>query len=165
MQKSSAAIIGIIIVIVIAVGGYAIFHKSPTKVVTTSTSYATSAPKTSSSSSTTQSPATTSSAVLLTKTNASVGQYLTDPSGDALYTYGGDSAGVSNCTGSCLANWPAYQDKGSTSGLPTNVSTLKRTDNGETQYTYKGMPLYTFEGDTPGQVTGNGVSNFQVAKP
>lgn len=104
-------------------------------------------------------------AVLATKTSSSLGQYLAEPNGQALYTYAGDTSGVSNCTGSCLASWPAYQDKGSTSGLPTGVSTIKRTDNGEIQYTYNGMPLYTFVSDSNGQVTGNGVSNFFVAKP
>ncbi|HTB48698.1 MAG TPA: hypothetical protein VK712_01300 [Verrucomicrobiae bacterium] len=83
----------------------------------------------------------------------------------ALYTYGADTSGTSNCTGSCLSSWPAYQDTGSTAGLPTGISTIKRTDNGEIQYTYNGMPLYTFVGDSSGQVTGNGVSNFSVAKP
>jgi predicted lipoprotein with Yx(FWY)xxD motif len=54
---------------------------------------------------------------------------------------------------------------GSTTGLPANISTIKRSDNGQIQYTYKGMPLYYFASDTKGQVTGNAVSGFYVAKP
>lgn len=104
-------------------------------------------------------------AVLVTKTDSSLGQYLAEPDGQALYTYGGDTPGVSKCSGSCLANWPAYQDKGSASDLPAGVGTIKRTDNGEIQYTYNGMPLYTFVSDKNGQVTGNGVGNFSVARP
>jgi predicted lipoprotein with Yx(FWY)xxD motif len=147
-------IIGIIVVLVIAGGAYAIFHKSPK-------------PKSSNtSSSSTQNTAATNTAVLITKTNSSVGQYLADPSDKTLYTYNSDSTGVSNCSGLCLRAWPAYVDKGSTTNLPAGVSTIKRTDNGEIQYTYKGMPLYYFAGDSgPGQVTGNGVENFSVAKP
>jgi predicted lipoprotein with Yx(FWY)xxD motif len=159
MKKNSAMLLGLIVVIILGVGGFLIFHKS-TKTPTTNT---TSSTKTSTS--TPNQPAAVNNAVLKTKTGSSVGQYLTDPNGDALYTYGGDSTGTSNVTGSLLASWPAYQDTGSTTGLPTNVGTFKRTDNAETQFTYKGMPLYTFTSDSPGQVTGNGVSNFSVAKP
>jgi predicted lipoprotein with Yx(FWY)xxD motif len=153
MNKNSKMLIGAIIVIVVIVGGYAIFHKSNKPMTSNSTASTTSS----------KSPVV-SNAVLATKTNSSLGSYLTEPNGDALYTYNGDSSGVSNCTGSCLASWPAYQDKGSSTGLPSGVGTIKRTDNGETQYTYNGMPLYTFVGDSNGQVTGNGVSNFSVAK-
>lgn len=152
MNKNSKVLIAVIVLLVIIVGGYAIFHKSkkPARPATTTSS--------------TQAPAVNDS-VLVTKTSSSLGQYLTEPSGAALYTYSADTSGVSNCTGSCLASWPAYQDKGSTTGLPANVGTIKRADNGETQYTYKGLPLYAFVGDSNGQVTGNGVSNFSVAKP
>jgi predicted lipoprotein with Yx(FWY)xxD motif len=154
MKKSSTILIGIIIVLVLIVGGYAVFHKSPSKPVASNNSSA-------------QNKATTAvnDSVLITKTNPSLGSYLAEPNGDALYTYNGDTSGVSNCTGSCLASWPAYQDKGSTTSLPTGIGTIKRADNGEIQYTYNGMPLYTFVGDSNGQVTGNGVSNFIVAKP
>jgi predicted lipoprotein with Yx(FWY)xxD motif len=155
MKKSNSIIIVIVVIIVLIGGGYALFHKSskPTPASTASTS-----------SKSSSAPAV-NTAVLITKTDPKLGQYLADPSGRALYTYGGDSAGVSNCTGSCLADWPAYQDKGSTTSLPAGVSTIKRTDNGETQYTYMGLPLYYFVSDGSGQVTGNGVDNFSVAKP
>jgi len=103
--------------------------------------------------------------IVVTKVSSSLGQYLAEPNGRALYTYGGDNAGMSNCNGSCILTWPAYQDKGQTTDLPTGFGVIKRTDNGETQYTYNGMPLYTFIGDVAGRVTGNGVSNFSLAKP
>jgi predicted lipoprotein with Yx(FWY)xxD motif len=151
MKKGNTAIIGVVIVIVLAVGGYMIFHKPKKATPSTSTS--------------SSSAAAVNNAVLTTKTDSKVGQYLANSSGMALYTYGGDSSGVSTCTGSCLANWPAYQDTGATMGLPTGVSTIKRTDNGQTQYTYNGMPLYTFAGDSSGNVTGNGVDNFSLAMP
>lgn len=150
-MKRSNIIITIIVLIVLVGGGYALFHKSNKSTNTTSSSQNTA-------------PAV-NNAVLITKTNSSLGQYLADPSGKALYTYNSDSSGVSNCTGSCLAAWPAYQDKGSTTNLPAGVATIKRTDNSQIQYTYNGMPLYYFVSDQPGQVTGDGVQNFKVAKP
>ncbi|HEX4774880.1 MAG TPA: hypothetical protein VH234_05165 [Candidatus Saccharimonadales bacterium] len=152
MKKNSTMLIGIVVVIIVIVGGYAIFHKSPKATVATSSSTKISAPA-------------VNNAVLVTKTNSSLGSYLAEPKGDALYTYNSDSSGVSNVTGSLLASWPAYQDTGSTTGLPSGVGTLKRTDNGQTQFTYNGMPLYTFVSDSSGQVTGNGVANFSIAKP
>jgi len=133
-------------------GGYALLHKSSNTTPTTTTAKTSAKP-------------TVNNTVLMTKTSSSLGQYLADPNGKALYTYGADSSGVSNCTGACLANWPAYQDSGSTTNLPTGVGTIKRADNGQTQYTYQGLPLYYFVNDSQGQVTGNGISRFQVAKP
>lgn len=150
-------IVGIIVaLIVVAGGGYAIFHKSSKPASTGST--------TSKSSTTSKAPAV-NNAVLITKTDSAAGQYLADPSGNTLYTYDKDTSGVSNCTGSCLASWPAYVDKGATTGLPAGVGTIKRSDNGQVQYTYNGMPLYYFVSDSAGQVTGDGVENFSVAKP
>jgi predicted lipoprotein with Yx(FWY)xxD motif len=154
MKKSSIAIIAILIVAVLTVGGYVVLHK-PGKAPAKSTRLASS----------TSSGTTTDNAILVQKTSSSLGQYLTEPNGQALYTFGGDESGVSNCTGSCLASWPAYLDKGSTTNLPTGVGIITRSDNGATQFTYNHMPLYTFVGDGNGQVTGNGVSNFTVAKP
>lgn len=142
--------------VVIVIGAYALFHGSTYKT-----------PSSSSSSSTNQGTNVTpvNNAVFVTKSNTSVGQYLADPSGNTLYTYGGDTNGASNCTGSCLASWPAYQYNGSLTSWPTQVGSIKRADNGEMQFTYKGKPLYTFVGDTKGQVTGNGVADFSVARP
>ncbi len=155
-MKKNASIVILVAVILFALftGGYVLFQKlnAPTQVSSTASSNNPTTPA-------------LNNPVLVTKTDASLGQYLAEPNGQALYTYGGDSSGVSHCNGSCLANWPAYQDKGATTNLPAGVGTIKRTDNGEIQYTYNGMPLYTFVGDRSGQVTGNGVGNFSVAKP
>jgi predicted lipoprotein with Yx(FWY)xxD motif len=164
MKKS---LIGVVIVIVVLAGGYVILHKTSTKTASTSTLASTNSYGSSSSSSTGsstgQSATATSGSIIQTKTSSSVGQYLADANGAALYTYGGDTSGVSNCSGSCVANWPIYQAS-STTSLPANVTVIKRSD-GTSQYAYKGMPLYTFTGDSSGQVTGDGVSNFHVAKP
>ena len=146
MKRNLAILIAVII---LAVGAYAIFHKS-NKPTPSSTNNSTK--QTSSS--------TVNNSVLTTKTDPSLGQYLADPSGKALYIYNADTSGVSNCTGSCLSNWPIYQATTSATNLPAGVSTIKRSDNGQTQYTYNGMPLYYFTGDSAGQVTGNGVENF-----
>lgn len=153
MQKKNMWIWTIIVVlIVIGVGGYLIFHKSPKPTPVSNTQ------------STTSTKSTTSNDIIQTKTASSIGQYLANPSNEALYTYSGDTQGVSNCTGSCIASWPPYSPSTSSATLPTNVTIITRSD-GSQQYAYKGLPLYTFSADSSGQVTGNGVSGFSVAKP
>jgi predicted lipoprotein with Yx(FWY)xxD motif len=152
MTKSTKSIIGaVIIIIVIIIAAFAIFHKSP-------------APATNSNQTASNTPVANDS-IILTKTSPSLGQYLTDPNGRAIYTYNADSSGTSKCTGSCLATWPAYTANKTSASLPSGVTTIKRSDNGETQYAYNGMPLYYFVSDSNGQVTGDGVENFHVAKP
>lgn len=135
--------------VIVVVGGFALFHKAAKPVTTNTTTTTTGI----------------NNSVVITKSSAGVGNYLADPSDNALYTYTADSTGVSKCSGSCLSAWPAYIDKGSTTHIPANVGTIKRTDNGAIQYTYKGLPLYYFSGDRQGQITGNGVSGFTAAKP
>ncbi|HSX46128.1 MAG TPA: hypothetical protein VLG27_03970 [Candidatus Saccharimonadia bacterium] len=167
MNGKKVALI-VVVIVVLAGGGYALAkHNNNKNSSSSSNSYNYGSSSTQSSTSSTNSSGSTpavNNAVLVTKTDSKVGSYLATPAGAALYTYGGDSNGVSNCTGSCLANWPAYEAT-TTTNLPTNVGTIKRSDNGKSQYTYKGMPLYTFVSDSNGQVTGDGVENFHVAKP
>jgi predicted lipoprotein with Yx(FWY)xxD motif len=107
---------------------------------------------------------TTASKIVQTKTDSKLGQYLADANGNALYTYDKDTDNTSNCSGSCLTNWPAYKATSTSATLPTNVGTITRSDGG-VQYTYKKKPLYTFTSDTAGKVTGDGVEGFSVAKP
>ena len=139
----------VIVVVAAAGGAYVWLHKSTPSPTTTSSNNV---------------PAI-NNAVVITKTSSSLGQYLAEPNSRALYTYGRDSSGTSNCTGSCILTWPAYQDKGSTANLPAGFSTIKRSDHGQTQYTYNGMPLYTFVGVLGSHITGNGISDFSIAKP
>jgi predicted lipoprotein with Yx(FWY)xxD motif len=106
------------------------------------------------------SPAAGGTAIKLTR--ASLGTILTDDSGRTLYAFTADSADTSSCTGSCLDNWPAL----TTDGAPTlgdgldaeDFGTLTR-DDGSTQVTFYGHPLYYFAGDTaPGDTNGQGIS-------
>lgn len=152
MRRNSSVVITIIILIVLIGGGYAIFHKPRKHAPITASSTTSKAP-------------VVKNAVIITKTDSKLGQYLADPSGKPLYTYGLDTIGVSKCTGSCLTDWPVYQDMGAVTNLPNGVGTIRRTDNSEIQYTYNGMPLYYFASDSNGQVTGDNVNNFHIARP
>jgi predicted lipoprotein with Yx(FWY)xxD motif len=70
-------------------------------------------------------------------------------------------SGESNCTGGCLEAWPALtvaEGETPTGGEGVDASklgTIVREDNGETQVTYDGLPLYFFQNDTkPGDLNG-----------
>jgi predicted lipoprotein with Yx(FWY)xxD motif len=158
MKKNSSMLVGLVVVIVVIVGGYLIYHNShkstPSSNSNSGYNYNSSTPPSNSS----------SSSIIQTKTASNVGSYLADSSGNALYNYGGDTKGVSNCSGSCVYAWPIYQASSSSATLPANVTVVTRSD-GTKQYAYKGLPLYTFSSDSSGKVTGNGVSDFHVVKP
>jgi predicted lipoprotein with Yx(FWY)xxD motif len=100
-------------------------------------------------------------------TSASFGTILATGSGLALYTLTTDHNGQSTCHGSCAVAWPPLTVPAGTvataaAGVTGVVGTSKQS-NGTFQVTYNGSPLYTFVGDSaPGQVTGNGVSDFFV---
>ena len=79
-----------------------------------------------------------------------------------LYMFDKDVAGsgTSNCTGGCLATWPALTiAAGDTptgeAGVTGTLGTIVRTDTGATQVTYDGLPLYFFSNDkAPGDTNG-----------
>ena len=84
--------------------------------------------------------------------------------GLALYEFRGDSTNQSNCTGSCLAIWPAHAAATSEKSS-SNFSIFTRSD-GSLQWAYKGHPLYTFVSDTvSNNATGNGIQDFSLATP
>jgi predicted lipoprotein with Yx(FWY)xxD motif len=100
----------------------------------------------------------------------SLGPVLTGPDGLTLYTHAGDSASSSTCTGGCASAWPPLAVAAGAAatggtGVTGAFATLTR-DDGSIQVTYNGQPLYGWQGDTKaGDVTGDGVNGFSVAKP
>ncbi|MHB1162445.1 MAG: COG4315 family predicted lipoprotein [Chloroflexota bacterium] len=90
-----------------------------------------------------------------------LGSFLTDPNGMTLYTFTGDTAGVSNVSGTLAQVWPPLRPLADRalelpSGVGGTLSVITRSD-GSPQMAYNGMPLYTFTGDTsPGVVNGQG---------
>jgi predicted lipoprotein with Yx(FWY)xxD motif len=80
-----------------------------------------------------------------------------------LYTL---AAGTS-CTGSCAQAWPFLTVPTGTTpkagaGVTGTLGTT--TSGGALVVTYNGKALYTFISDSAGQVTGDGVAGFSVAK-
>jgi predicted lipoprotein with Yx(FWY)xxD motif len=114
-------------------------------------------------------PAGASTATVDVATTASFGTILANAQGFALYTLPTDHNGVSTCGAGCAPIWPALTVPSGTTptagpGVPGTVSATTQP-NGTDQVTYNGSPLYTYIGDTaPGQVSGNGLQGFAVAK-
>ena len=104
----------------------------------------------------------TKSVDLASTSIAKVGSVLTGPNGKTLYYFTTDTPSSSTCTGQCAVIWPplvvpAGSKAALSSGVSGTVATIMRPD-GTTQVTYKGHPLYYYQGDTaPGQDLGQGV--------
>jgi predicted lipoprotein with Yx(FWY)xxD motif len=102
-----------------------------------------------------------------TTEDATLGAILVDARGFTLYTFANDTpgSGASACSGACATNWPPL-----TAGEPTagdgvtgELATIER-DDGTTQVTYDGAPLYFFAGDNaPGDTNGHEVGNIWFA--
>ena len=98
-----------------------------------------------------------------------IGQYLTDGAGMTLYTFANDSAGTSSCTGECLEKWPAFNinPAGLIIGCESSDFGSITREDGASQTTYRGMPLYYFFNDKkPGDTNGQGVKGvWHVVSP
>ncbi len=112
-------------------------------------------------------------------TNATLGSYLADKDGNALYFFTLDVAGVNTCTGGCASAWPVFyeanlaQDQLADGLSLSDFGTITTTD-GKQQNTYKGWPLYyyapfvntQFVRELPGETKGEAVGEvWFVAKP
>jgi predicted lipoprotein with Yx(FWY)xxD motif len=153
----TSTIVWIVVVIVIIVGGAWWYFGSTNSMTPASTS-------------TTTTTGTVATPVVSLGTNATIGSVLLAANGMTLYTYNKDTAGVSNCTGQCLTEWPAYTVAAGTPltvgpGVTGTLGTITRADNGATQLTYNGMPLYFFVQDTAlGDATGQNQDGFTVVQ-
>ncbi len=102
-----------------------------------------------------------SAATVATRTGA-LGSHLTDGSGRTLYLFVNDTAGRSVCNGSCATIWSPLTTTGTPrAGSGADASKLGTTirDDGSTQVTYNGHPLYYFKEDSAaGDTNGQGVN-------
>jgi predicted lipoprotein with Yx(FWY)xxD motif len=96
-----------------------------------------------------------------TRQLSGIGTALVTGSGMTVYTprTPAEASGKIHCTGSCLSFWfpvTASSPHPRASGLPGRLGTIRRADDGKTQLTYNGKPLYTFRLDTAaGQAHGS----------
>jgi predicted lipoprotein with Yx(FWY)xxD motif len=100
---------------------------------------------------------------------AGVGQILVDEEGMTLYYFQKDQkgSGKSKCEGACAEAWPPLITEGEPEAMAgvkaAMLGTIERED-GTTQVTYAGWPLYTFvEDKKPGEDNGTDSKAFGAA--
>lgn len=94
-----------------------------------------------------------------------LGQVLVDGSGRTVYLFAADKGTQSSCSSSaCVQYWPPVLTTGAPqAGTGVSASLLGTTtrQDGTTEVTYAGHPLYYFISDkNAGDVTGQGVNGF-----
>ncbi|HEX7097733.1 MAG TPA: hypothetical protein VF377_00715 [Acidimicrobiia bacterium] len=97
-----------------------------------------------------------------------LGQILTDSDGKTLYIFLPDNQSASTCYDDCAANWPPLVGEVTAGeGIDESLVGTTERDDGETQVTYNGWPLYYFAADAgPGDINGQGVGdNWFVIDP
>ena len=104
-----------------------------------------------------------SASVVGTKTT-SLGTFLVDAKGRALYLWDADRGAMSACSGACAQTWPpltaSATPKASGQVKSSLLGTTKRSD-GSREVTYAGHPLYYYAGDSaPQQTNGQGSDSF-----
>jgi predicted lipoprotein with Yx(FWY)xxD motif len=93
--------------------------------------------------------------------NATLGRtVLATTRGRTLYSLSAETGGRFICTGACLSTWhPLVVPSGVKPAGPVKLGTIERPD-GRTQVTFKGRPLYSFDGDSKlGDVNGEGIKD------
>lgn len=81
---------------------------------------------------------------------------LSTPGGSTLYTFDKDTAnsGKSACNGPCAKLWPPHM--ATANDQATGSFSVVTRDDGSRQWAYKGMPVYTYQGDAkPGDRSGD----------
>jgi predicted lipoprotein with Yx(FWY)xxD motif len=91
------------------------------------------------------------------------GDVLFDGDGQAIYYFDKEKGSTSGCYGECAEAWPPVLTKGEPAAgggaQPELLGTTQR-DDGTTQVTYDGHPLYLYAHEGPNEVTCHDVSEF-----
>lgn len=106
--------------------------------------------------------------IVMLRLDAQKGDYITDPKRMTLYTFDSDKLGVSNCKDKCIETWPPYLVPNGTKGVNTIAGLgIMRRENNMLQFTFKGMPLYSYSQDKKaGDMLGDNVKNlWHIVKP
>lgn len=97
-------------------------------------------------------------------TDSQLGRILSDARDRTLYLFEKDTAGRSACAGACATAWPPLLTDGEVvaeSGVDQSLLGTTRRDDGTTQVTYAGHPLYLFVQDAEaGETNGQGSQSF-----
>lgn len=104
--------------------------------------------------------------VPMQRLDVNAGAIYTDSDGLTLYTSYIDEPGLITCVQDCAQQWPPLTTTFTTQGISGNFDVITRED-GSSQWTLLGYPLYFFAGDAaPGDINGDGVNErWAIARP
>ena len=90
-----------------------------------------------------------------------LGPVLADNEGMTVYVLANDSENTSTCYDDCVSNWPPVPAPARAGeGVDQSLIGTTQRDDGVSQVTYAGQPLYYYAGDEgPGDVSGTGVGD------
>jgi predicted lipoprotein with Yx(FWY)xxD motif len=91
------------------------------------------------------------------------GSILFDSDQQAIYLFDKETSDTSECYGDCAAAWPPVVTDGDPqagNGIDAKLLGTTERDDGSTQVTYGGHPLYYYVDDGPGQVLCHNVEEF-----
>ena len=91
------------------------------------------------------------------------GEILFDGSDQAIYLFDKESSDTSECYGDCAAAWPPVLTDGqpqAEGGVDAKLLGTTKRDDGSTQVTYGGHPLYYYVDDPVGEVLCHNVEEF-----
>lgn len=132
-----------------------------TETATTAASGASTAPD--SSEQKAEQPAAAATGTKITTGDSQFGEILFDGDDRAIYYFDKEQNGKSECYGACAVAWPPVLTDGrpfSAGGAQARlVGSVKRND-GTTQVTYDGRPLYYYVDDPPGEILCHNVEEF-----
>jgi predicted lipoprotein with Yx(FWY)xxD motif len=91
-----------------------------------------------------------------------LGDILTDADGNTLYLFTPDQQGPSVCNDACATAWPPLEGEPSAGdGIDAALLATAARDDGTTQATYNGWPLYYYAADAaPGDTNGQAVNDI-----
>jgi predicted lipoprotein with Yx(FWY)xxD motif len=101
--------------------------------------------------------------ITITTAGSDFGTMLFDIPGQAIYLFDKETAGRPDCYGECAVAWPPVLTTGSPQAAGEVRADLLGTvarDDGSTQVTYAGHPLYYYAHEGPGEVTCHDVVEF-----
>jgi predicted lipoprotein with Yx(FWY)xxD motif len=91
------------------------------------------------------------------------GPILFDGSGQAIYLFDEETSTKPDCYGDCAAAWPPVLTEGEPvagAGADAKLLGTTKREDGSTQLTYGGHPLYYYAHEGPGEVLCHGVDEF-----
>ncbi|MGP3984876.1 COG4315 family predicted lipoprotein [Streptomyces sp. KR80] len=96
--------------------------------------------------------------------SSNLGQVLVDGEGRTLYLFEADTSEKSTCNDACARAWPPLTTSGEPKageGVKADLLGMTTRDDGTTEVTYNGHPLYYYQGDEkPGDTTGQELDQF-----